>query len=290
MDHRPVDTEVPERATLLELLRDHLRAAGPRLACDRGDCGACMVFLDGAPAYACLTVAASCEGSDVVTIEGLARGDARHPLQRTTGDARPEPDRGAAPTLHLAHRPSAPGDSMSTTVIQRPAASEYAPYYESYVSVVPAGDLLSMLARQVEETAALLEGLSDEEAGYRYQPGKWSIKEVVGHITDAERIFVYRALCAARGERVELPAFAEDDYVAAARFDRRALRDLVAELRAVRAATVAFFAGLSEEDLARTHVANHRPYTVRALAYIIAGHERHHARLLRERYGLGTRD
>jgi hypothetical protein len=175
---------------------------------------------------------------------------------------------------------------MSTTAIQRPAASEYAPFYETYVSAVPSGDVLPTLIRQAEETAALLEGLSESEAEYRYQPGKWSIKEVVGHIIDAERIFVYRALCAARGERVELPAFAEDEYVAAARFDRRPLRDLVAELLAVRAATVAFFAGLSEEDLARTHVANHNPYSVRALAYIIAGHERHHARLLRERYGI----
>lgn len=175
---------------------------------------------------------------------------------------------------------------MSTTAIPRPAASEYAPFFETYVSKVPPGDVLATLARQVEETAALLDGLGDAEAEYRYLPGKWSIKEVVGHIADSERIFVYRALCAARGERVELPGFDEDAYVAAAHFDRRSLRDLVAELRAVRAATLSFFASLGEEDLARAHSANHKPYTVRSVAYIIAGHERHHARLLAERYGL----
>lgn len=175
---------------------------------------------------------------------------------------------------------------MTTIAIPRPAATEYAPFFEAYVAKVPAGDVLATLARQMEETVALVGGLSDARAAYRYAPGKWSIKEVVGHLADSERIFIYRALCAARGERTELPGFDENAYVATAHFDRRTLADLVAELRTVRAATVSFFAGLSDDDLARALVANKKPYTVRAMAYIIAGHERHHQEGLAERYGL----
>ncbi|HEX6536350.1 MAG TPA: DinB family protein [Gemmatimonadaceae bacterium] len=178
---------------------------------------------------------------------------------------------------------------MTTMAIPRPTESEYAPFFQAYVSKVPTGDVLAMLARQVEETAALVDGLSNERAEYRYAPGKWSIKEVVGHIADSERIFVYRALCAARGERAELPGFDENAYVDTARFDRRTIQDLVAELRTVRAATVSFFDGLSDDDLARALVANKKPYTVRALAYVIAGHERHHQEGLVERYGLNGR-
>lgn len=178
---------------------------------------------------------------------------------------------------------------MSTATIARPDAAEYAPFFETYVAQVPAGDVLDTLERQSEELPTLLSGLSERDAEYRYAPGKWSIKEVVGHINDAERIFVYRALCAARGERVELPGFDEEAYVTGARFDRRSLPELLAEFRTVRAATLTFFSGLDEDALARAHVANKKPYTVRALAYIIAGHERHHVRLLRERY-LGARD
>jgi hypothetical protein len=169
-------------------------------------------------------------------------------------------------------------------VITRPDASEYAPYFATYVDKVPTGDVLATLTRQVKDTASLLSGLSDAEAGYRYAPGKWSIKEVIGHVADTERIMVYRALCFARGETAMLPGFDEDAYVGGANFDARSVADLLAELRAVRAATVPFFASLNAQELERRGRANNRDYSVRAFPFIIAGHERHHAQILRERY------
>jgi hypothetical protein len=173
---------------------------------------------------------------------------------------------------------------MSPVAITRPDASEYAPYFATYVGKVPAGDVLAVLARQVEDTCALLNGLSAAEAGYRYAPGKWSIREVIGHVADTERIMVYRALCFARGETTMLPGFDENAYVAGASFDARSLADLLDELRTVRMATVSFFANLNEQELHRRGRANNRDYTVRAFPFIIAGHELHHASILRERY------
>jgi uncharacterized damage-inducible protein DinB len=169
-------------------------------------------------------------------------------------------------------------------VIARPDAAEYAPYFERYVSKVPDGDVLALLGRQIDEFIALLGALRNEQAEFRYGPDKWSIKEVVGHVSDTERIFVYRALCFARGDEQPLPGFDENTYVAKAHFAERPLADLLAEFRAVRAATLAFFKGLNAEELERRGEANGRPYSVRSIAWIIAGHERHHALLLRERY------
>ena len=126
--------------------------------------------------------------------------------------------------------------------------------------------------------------LSDRDANFRYAEGKWSIKEVIGHIADVERIFVFRALCFARGEAVALPGFDENEYARQSNAGSRPLKDLVDELRTVRAATVSFFAGLSEKELLRRGTANQNGYTVRALAFIIAGHERHHVRIVAERY------
>jgi hypothetical protein len=174
---------------------------------------------------------------------------------------------------------------MAAPRIERPEPGEYAPYFERYVTQVPPqADILEILRRQVDETAALLGGLSEREAGFRYAEGKWSIREVVGHVADTERIMVYRALCFARGERAALPGFEEDDYVRNARFDARPLADLLTEFRTVRAATIPFFAGLDVEELRRSGTANARPYSVRAVAFIVAGHERHHVRVLNERY------
>ncbi len=171
-----------------------------------------------------------------------------------------------------------------SVVIERPRPDEHAAYYRTYIEQVPDGDLLDLLRRQVEETAALLAGVSERDAGFRYAAGKWTIRDVVGHVADAERIFAYRALCFARGEPGELPGFEENDYVANAKFAQRPLGDLVAELRAVRAATVALFSGLDSEELRREGTANGKPFTVRSLAWIVAGHERHHTKILAERY------
>ena len=165
----------------------------------------------------------------------------------------------------------------------RPLPGEYAPFYEKYVARVK-GDVLDALERQMGETAALLAGIPEARAGHRYAPGKWSIREVAGHLADTERIMVYRALRAARGDRTPLPGFEEDDYVAQGGFDARPLAGLAAELEAVRRATLLFFRGLPPDAWARRGVANGAEMSVRALAHVVAGHELHHREVLRTRY------
>ena len=173
---------------------------------------------------------------------------------------------------------------MIARTIPRPAAVEYAPYYGRYIDKVPEGDLLGTLEDQARETQTLLAGLSDAKALHRYAPGKWSVKEVIGHVTDAERVFSYRALRFARADSTPLPGFDENAWVPPGNFDARALKDLAAELDAVRRATIALFRGLDPAALARGGTASDNPVSVRAIAWIIAGHERHHVALLHERY------
>jgi uncharacterized damage-inducible protein DinB len=167
---------------------------------------------------------------------------------------------------------------------QRPAQDEYAPYYGGYVALVPAGDIVAILATQLDDTLALLRELSDDQALHRYEPGKWSIKEVIGHVIDAERIFGCRALRFARGDTAPLPGFAENAYVPAGAFDGRPLASLLAELAAVRRATVALLAGLPADAWARGGTASNSRVSVRGLAWIIAGHELHHRDILAARY------
>lgn len=166
----------------------------------------------------------------------------------------------------------------------RPGADEFAPYYARYVEAVPDGDVLDTLERQLEEMVALMDGFGEAGSAHRYAEGKWSVKEVLGHVADAERIFTYRALCAARGEAGALPGFDENRYVAGANFDGRTLNSLLGELTAIRRATLAFFRSLDASTLTRRVTANGVSVTVRALAWIVAGHERHHQNVLRERY------
>jgi len=173
---------------------------------------------------------------------------------------------------------------MTATAIPRPAATEHSPYYATYITKVPDGDVLKMLEEQRRETQALLAGVSDATALHRYAPGKWSVKEVIGHLSDTERVFCYRALTFARGDETALPGFDEKGWTPAGRFDGRSLMDLAGEFDAVRRATIALFSGMDAEALARRGTANKNPITVRALAWIIAGHERHHVAILRERY------
>jgi len=173
---------------------------------------------------------------------------------------------------------------VTTATIPRPDATEYAPFYGTYVGKVPDGDLLELLERQRRETQNLLAGLSDTQALHRYAPGKWSIKEVVGHLMDSERVFCYRALRFARADEKPLQGFDEKAWVPAGSFDARPLADLAAELDAVRRATIALFGGFDAAALARKGTADNNEVTVRALAWIVAGHERHHVAILRERY------
>jgi hypothetical protein len=170
--------------------------------------------------------------------------------------------------------------------IARPASTEYAPFYGGYVNAVPDGDLIAILERQIRDTTTLLSGVSEDRAGHRYAPGKWTIREVAGHLVDAERVFTYRALTFARGDATRLPSFEEDAWAAASNADRRPLADHVAEFAAVRAATIAMFRGFTDVEFARIGTASGNPISVRALAYITAGHERHHIQVLRDRYGL----
>jgi hypothetical protein len=169
-------------------------------------------------------------------------------------------------------------------MIARPEPTEHIPYYRKYIDLVPEGDLLALLDTQHRATQAMLAPLTPQQARHRYADGKWSVTEVIGHLADSERIFAYRALRFARADTTPLPGFDEKAYTPAGRFDDRSLGDVAAEFAAVRAATVALFRGLAGDALARTGIASNGVVSVRALAYIIAGHERHHVALLRTHY------
>ena len=173
---------------------------------------------------------------------------------------------------------------MTAPTVDRPATSEYAPYYAGYIARVPEGDVLAILETQIDDTLSFLRTQGEAWAATRYVPGKWSVKEIIGHLSDTERIMSYRALRIARGDRTPLPGYEQDDYVRAAHFDRRPLADLLEEFAAVRAATVRLFRGLDADAWRRSGIANNLEVSVRALAYIIAGHERHHLEILRTRY------
>ena len=167
-----------------------------------------------------------------------------------------------------------------------PEQTEYASFYAGYVKNVTEDDVVGALEAQSRETAALLARIDDEKASYRYAPEKWSVKQVVGHFADAERVFLYRALAIARGDKASLPGFDENDYMHNANFDERPMRSIAEEYATARAATLATFRGFSDEAWQRSGTANNAGVSVRALAHIVLGHERHHLRVLRERYGV----
>lgn len=173
---------------------------------------------------------------------------------------------------------------MNNMTIPRPSPDEYAPYYGAYVDLLPDVDVLQLLAEQKEETLALLRGLGDEQAGFAYAAGKWSIKEVIGHIIDTERVFAYRGLCFARGDNTPLPGFEQDDYVLGGDFNARSRDNLAAEFEHLRMSNIYLFSTWSAAVQARRGVANNKSVTARAIPWILAGHERHHLNVLRERY------
>jgi hypothetical protein len=168
----------------------------------------------------------------------------------------------------------------------RPGPDEFATAYAGYVAHVTEPDPVAVMASQIDTTTALLRGVSESDALKRYAPGKWSIKEVVGHIADTERILSYRALRIARADATPLPGFDENAFVPPAKFDARPLADLVADLRTIRASTLALFRSFDADAWRRRGTASNNPISVRALAYVIPGHERHHVEVLRTRYGL----
>jgi uncharacterized damage-inducible protein DinB len=170
---------------------------------------------------------------------------------------------------------------MENPIPGRPADSEIAPWAKVYVDGVEGGDIVHSLTTQRDHLLAILKRL---DGSYRYAPGKWTVCEVLGHVTDAERIFSYRTLCVARGEQGSLPPFEQDDYMANVNFNDRSLADITGEFEAVRDASIRLVRSFTPEAWMRRGTVSGRSVTTRGLAFVLAGHERHHTRILREKY------
>ena len=170
--------------------------------------------------------------------------------------------------------------------MQRPAPSEHIPYYERYIALVPEGNILEVLESQLADLRALVEAVPEERAGHRYAPGKWSIREVMGHLADTERILAYRAFSIARGETQPLNGYEPEQYSVQGEAERTSLRDLFQEFEHVRRGTIAMLRRLSAEAWRRVGTASDSAISVRALAYVMAGHVPHHLRIVREQYGV----
>jgi len=173
---------------------------------------------------------------------------------------------------------------MPHAILSRPDATEYAPYYGKYISLIPEGDLIKIMNEQFDHTLATLGNVSETQSLARYEPGKWSIKEVIGHLVDTERIMSYRALRIARGDETPIPGFEQDDYVRAANFDARPFAEIMNEFQAVRQATLTLFRSFDEAALSRRGTASDLAVSARALTHIVAGHERHHINVLQMKY------
>ncbi|MGZ4161004.1 MAG: DinB family protein [Neobacillus sp.] len=172
---------------------------------------------------------------------------------------------------------------------KRPVISEYDSYFSKYVNLVPDGDILEILEQQNKETNILLEDISNTQGLFKYSPNKWSMKEVIGHLTDTERILGYALLCIARGEAISLPNYDKNVYVQSAAFDKHSMEDLLANLSIVRKSTLQLLKSLNSEDWLRRGIANGSEVTVRALVIILAGHELHHRKIIKEFY-IGSQD
>ncbi len=169
--------------------------------------------------------------------------------------------------------------------IEKPKAGEYPPYAEMYLKWVPGdGDLLKHLEDNFETTKKFIFSLPEEKLSYRYAPGKWTIREILVHIIDDERIYAYRAMCFARNEKTALPGFEQDDYIQNSNANERSIENIFREFEAVRKSTITLLDGLDDTALLREGTANGNKATVRALAYHIAGHELHHINVIRKLY------
>lgn len=166
----------------------------------------------------------------------------------------------------------------------KPQETEYATYYGKYISLVPDGDIVGTLTKQLGQTLALWRAIPADKAEHRYAPGKWSTKEMLGHVIDTERIMAYRALRIARGDKTALPGFEQDDFVAGTDWSGRTVAGLADEFEAVRKSNLQLFRSLNEAAWKQIGTASDNPISARALAYIIAGHELYHQEILRDRY------
>jgi uncharacterized damage-inducible protein DinB len=168
----------------------------------------------------------------------------------------------------------------------RPASDEHPPDQGKYIGLVPDGEIVAQLAYQIRETIAMLSDLPDSAGDYRYAAGKWSLKEVLAHMIDSERVFSFRALCFARGDQNPLPGFEQDDYVRNSGSGARSLKNLLEEFETVRKATVLLFQSLNTQAWSRRGIASQNQVSVRALAWMIAGHELHHRSGIQENYSV----
>jgi hypothetical protein len=168
----------------------------------------------------------------------------------------------------------------------RPQPNEAASYYFKYIDLIPSDDIVAAMKSQLDETVQFLEGISEEKSMGTYEPGKWTIRELWNHVNDCERLFAFRAFWFARGFQDALPSFEQDLAVQAARADETPWNQLVDEFKSLRSATISLFETLPAEAWTRSGVASDSPMSVRAIAYIIAGHVAHHTHVLREKYGL----
>jgi hypothetical protein len=174
--------------------------------------------------------------------------------------------------------------SSPKSAFARPEPGEYAEFYHNYIALVAGNDVVSALEAQRLQMTQLFAGRGERDGNFRYASDKWTVKEVLGHLADSERIFAYRALRIARGDRTPLSGFEQDDYVRAGNFAERSLAEIAEEFTSVRSATSALFRSLDPGAWTRRGVANKNEVTVRALAFIIAGHEIHHREILKDRY------
>lgn len=168
----------------------------------------------------------------------------------------------------------------------RPSEKDYSPHFKSYVDQIKTDDILNVLEVQLNTASKLFSDIPEEKGNYAYAKGKWSIKEVLGHVIDSERVFAYRALCIARGEKQSLPGFEQDDYVEEADFNKRTLSNLIEEFSLVRKSNLVLFKTFLEKDLNKRGVASENEVTVRAILFIIAGHGMHHINILKDKYGV----
>lgn len=169
-------------------------------------------------------------------------------------------------------------------MLKRPDPSEYEAYYQTYTSKIPDGHILDILDRELENTLEVLACVGPDRESFRYEPDKWSVREVVGHMIDTERVFAFRALCFARAAGDPLPSMEQDEWAAISVAGDRSLGNLAAEFEHVRRANVLMFRGFDDEAWVRRGVASGFDFTVRSLPWILAGHEIHHRRVLEERY------
>lgn len=177
---------------------------------------------------------------------------------------------------------------MSIDFAARPAAGEFGDHYAGYIAAVPAGDIRETLAREAAASAAFYGAIPEALAASAYAPGKWTVGEVLAHVADGERVFAYRALRFGRGDRTPLPAFDQDAWIPHCHAGRRPWAALVADWNAVRTASLHLFRSFEPEDWARSGEASGVEVSVRAIAFILAGHELHHRRILIERYGISV--